>query len=109
MVSDDKHTPGGQCIEQNNLEVFLLSLWVVNIVHSQEVDASCGANSGTEEGYQRVLCHGDFKELSVERGKCWAWQETLKSAELCQRGSQDYTLPPIHKTFQDAAFQIVLM
>lgn len=21
-------------------------------------------------GYQQVLCHGDFEELSVERGKC---------------------------------------
>lgn len=89
--------------------ILSVELWVVNIVHSQEVDASCCANSGREEGYQQVLCHGDFEELSVERGKCLVWQETLKSAELCQRGSQDYTLPPKHKTLPDAASQIVLM
>lgn len=26
MVSDNKETAGGKCIEQNNLEVFLLSI-----------------------------------------------------------------------------------
>lgn len=43
---------------------------------------SCSAYSGTTE-YKHVLCHGDFEELSVERGKCWTQQESQKSAELC--------------------------
>lgn len=90
MVSDDKH----QEVNVLNKTTLKSFCWALSSVHSQEVDTCCSANSGTEEGYQQVLCHGDFEELSVERGKCWPWQETLKSAKLCQRGSQDYTLPP---------------
>lgn len=81
-VKENTHTGGQNVLNKTTLTPVC---WALSSQHSLQPESGCflSCQFWQRGEYQRVLCHGDFEELSVERGKCWAWQETLKSEELC--------------------------